>query len=243
MNRTIPLLLVCFMSACDSTTLVDATSADSALQSAQCTYQNLDTAAGACRTTFESCIAAEGADVDACREALRACLPPPPQQVAGQGVGCSGGGGHGGRGGPDGGMAPPPPPRDGDGGPDGGMGPRGGGEGHGGPGHGGGGHGGPPRGEPRPPPEEVAACRTALDACLAAEGADREACLQTERDCVHAAFAAIFEARCTEERAACAAGELDATVCARIEERCTQGLDAVPQNADGTSACTTPVTP
>jgi len=215
MKRTY-LPIVCLMSACHPETLTDAFSADTALQSAQCTFQSVDTAEAECAATFQTCAAAEGADLEACREALRACRPPPPPPVEGRGVGCHGGP----RGGPDGGFGPPPP--------------------IGGPGRPGG-HGGH-RGEPRPPPAELIACRDALDACLAAESADRDACLATGRACVRDAFAAIFAARCAEERAACAAGELDAELCARIETRCTQGIDAVPQNEDGTPACVEPVT-
>ncbi|MBL8954022.1 MAG: hypothetical protein JNK82_24810 [Myxococcaceae bacterium] len=218
MNPTPRMLFVClFAAACDATTLIDSLSADSALLGAQCTFQEVDTAQGECGASFQTCVAAEGADLAVCREMLQGCLPPPPRQLPGDGAGCTGG--HAGKG-------------HGKGKPDGGH-------GTGGPGR----HGGGQRGEPRPPPEEVTACRTALDACLAAEGADRGACLQTGRDCVRAAFQEIFAARCLEERTACDEGALEADVCARIEARCTQGIDVVPQNDDGSAACTEPSLP
>ena len=126
----------------------------------------------------------------------------------------------GGKGGPFG------PPRDLDGGfPEG--------RGHGGPGHGGpGGPGG------RPPPfavdsAAITACRDALTACTAVAGADEAACRDTEHSCVRDAFRAAFKAKCDEATAACTDPAANATACAAITERCTQGVDGIPPGADG----------
>ena len=118
MTRTGMLLGICtLVAACDgSNQLVDTATAASELQSTQCSFGG----ANACFDTFNSCIAAEGADVQACNDALHSCLPPPPARPdGGMAGGCPGmgggggprgpfGGGHGGPGRPGG--APPPIP-------------------------------------------------------------------------------------------------------------------------------------
>lgn len=218
------------------TTALTATTTDALLQTAQCSKEGFDAAAQACFDAFDTCKAAANADLEACRTTLHACLPPPPQRP--QGLPGEGGGGNcgpGGRGGHgDGGVG------DGDG------------DHHGGGDHGGrgpGGPGGPPPGGPdggvrpegggrgnRPLPEnaEVQACHDALATCLAATGADEAACRATEHDCVHAAFAAAFQAECDAAATTCASSS--SADCARVTARCAQGIDG-PRGADGGTAC------
>lgn len=185
LNRLV-MALTCtgFFAACgtDSATTVAETAA--ALESVQSDFCAFRAQADACRSTYDACIAVQGADPEACRTALHDCLPPPPPRPEGAGGGrCEGmGGGEG-----DGGVRPPPPfgapppPRDG------GEGPRGGGH-----------HGSGP-GAPivQPLPAAVQACRDALTACQAAAATD-VTCKDTERACVRDAFRAAFEAACAD---------------------------------------------
>lgn len=194
------------LSACGlSSTETVAQTAD-ALEAAQCDLGALETAAAACRATYDACIAADGADLAACRQALHDCLPPPPDRRP---RGEHGDGGDCQRG-EDGGQRPPPP-LDADGGRP---------EAHRG-------HGGPGRG-PHPEPAEVQACRDALDACLAADPADTT-CRETEHACVRAAFEAAFQAKCDEATVRCANDTSDA--CTRILARCAEGVSGGTCNA------------
>ncbi len=73
------------LSACAGNSSVTNTTA--ALTTAQCTYQANRATAEGCFATFQTCSSGEGADVAACRTALKACLPPPPAPM-GHGEGC-----------------------------------------------------------------------------------------------------------------------------------------------------------
>ena len=211
-----------FFAACgtDSLTTVEETAA--ALESVQSDFCAFRAQADACRSTYDACIAVEGADLEACRTALHDCLPPPPPRTEGAGGGrCEGMGGEG-----DGGMrppppfGPPPPPRDG------GEGPRG-------PGHHGGGHGAP---FVQPDPAAVQACRDALTACQAADATD-VTCRDTERACVRDAFRAAFEAACADTTQLCTT--LPADACTRLTQRCAEGVDGR-VDADGGACAAAP---
>lgn len=200
-----------------SATVAETTAA---LETAQCDLGAFEEAAAACRATYDACIAADGADLDACRSALHDCLPPPPDHR-----------GHG-PGDMDGGCSPPdeagglpPPPPDADGGlpPP----PR---DGHDGPPPGADG-GRPPRdGAPivQPDAAAVQACRDALDACLAADATD-VTCRQTEHACVRAAFDAAFQAACDTAEADCANDT--STECTQLLNVCAQGVGGGTCNA------------
>jgi hypothetical protein len=212
MRRT-PWLLITSLStfaACGlSRTETVAQTADS-LEAAQCDLGALEAAADACRTTYDTCRAVEGADVTACRQALHDCLPPPPERRQrgehGDGGECLRDGDEGHR---------PPPPHDADGGrPEGGgrPGPRGEGGGRG----------------PHPDPAAVQACRDALDACLTANSEDTT-CRETERACVRAAFDAAFQAACEDATVRCANDT--SAPCTRILARCAEGVGGGTCNA------------
>ncbi|MFO0601328.1 MAG: hypothetical protein U0228_38825 [Myxococcaceae bacterium] len=204
----------------DSTSV--ATTA-AALETAQCDLGNVSSRVTACTTDYSTCIAAEGADLAACRATLESCLAPPHRDNPGDGDGgmCGGRGpgGPGGPGGPppdlDGGL--PPPPHDGAGGPlgpppdlDGGRPPHGGRGGRG----------------PHPDRAALQACRDGLDACLTANPADLT-CIDTSRECVKAAFDAAFAAACADATTRCANDTSEP--CTRILARCADG-------ASGTNA-------
>ncbi|MFO0667321.1 MAG: hypothetical protein U0174_25445 [Polyangiaceae bacterium] len=226
------------VAACSSTSTDTATSAttsqSAALENTQCAQKTRGEDVAACRATYDSCRAADGADIQTCRDALLECLPKPGED---RGHGHGGPGGGGGRdcdGGP-----PPPPPGDagpppqgegpkGQGGPGGqgagvsGDGPQGGG----GPGGGGGGRGGPPRG-PRPDRAAMEACHTTFTSCINASE-DVTPCFDAERTCVKAAFDAAFQARCAEDKTKCDNGDIPAEECTKITTRCAQGSDPGP---------------
>ncbi|MBK7857120.1 MAG: hypothetical protein IPJ65_00595 [Archangiaceae bacterium] len=172
------LSLCTVLAACDgSSGLLDLTATtEAALTTAQCNYGD----ANGCFDTFNTCVAAEGADLAACNTALHACLPPPPSRGdGGMPGGCNGGGGrpgHGGPGGPGGHDGGPPGPHD----------------------H----HGGAPG--------LTRACHDALEACLAAAPADPRTCFDTEHQCVKDELAADFAARCDDALAECASVTSDA---------------------------------
>jgi hypothetical protein len=114
MNRKGILAVSLVVSCAGSTTLVDATT-ESALASAQCTFQGFNARLQSCLDAFNTCSAAEGADLAACQTVLKACLPPPPPRPQQMGADCAGGPrGAGPPGGPDGdrdgGQRPPRPP-------------------------------------------------------------------------------------------------------------------------------------
>jgi hypothetical protein len=211
LNRFTPQALLAaaaVLAGCNGTDTLVSSSTSAALTAAQCTYQTSNTEAQACFDTFEACKSAANADLAACQTALRSCLPLPPV------------GSHPGHGGAGDGNCP----NMGGGASDGGM-------GHGGPG-GHGGRGGRGRGSLAVDSAALQACHEALTACVAAGGTD---CYQTEHDCAHAVFAAAFQAECAAATAACAKAGADAAECARITERCTQGVDGIPPDADGGS--------
>lgn len=214
--------------ACGTSTDTVASQA-SALAGAQCAFHEFNAQADACFVTFQACRDVAGADLEACRAALKACLPAPPQGKGPGKGGCDadGGMGHGPLGeggphGPDGDHQGPPP--------DGGFGP-------GGPGghrpHGGGKGG--PGGAPRIQPDAAAltACHDALDACLAVTGADAKACFEAEHACNKAAFDAAFTAACASASAGCTGTQVPADACAKIAERCAQGIKGPGDLADG----------
>ena len=65
-------------------------------------------------------------------------------------------------------------------------------------------------------------------------GADAQACHVAAHDCVHAAFAAAFQAECDAAATTCAGSTTEE--CARITARCAQGI-AGPRGTDGGTAC------
>ena len=264
------------LSACGTDSLVAAQQEESLL-GAQCTFTDQRAQAEACFDTYDACVQAAGADVQACRNALHQCLPPPPPRPAGGPMGPGGDGSHDGPPPPppgcgDGTQRPPPPPPLPDGGlppptpecgdgtqppppppplPDGGLPspPPGCGDGTQPPppppplpdgglpppppggqcGPGGQGHRGPP--PPLPAPAVIQACRDALSACVQANPGGEATCVQTERQCERDAFAAAFQAACADAAIRCAQPDAPADICARITDRCAQGIDALPPGA------------
>ena len=206
-QRRMYLAAACVLvTACGVDTSTNVSSTAAALEVAQCDFGSFDAAAAACRTTFEACIAVDGADVAACRTALHECLPPPPDRAGhmdGDGGSCRG---HGDA---DGGMRGPPP----GGGMGGPRGPRPDGDG---------GVRGPHQGRgPHPDPAAIQACREALNACVAADATDTT-CETTESSCVRAAFDAAFQAACDEATVRCANDTSEP--CTRILARCAAGV-------------------
>ena len=67
-----------------------------------------------------------------------------------------------------------------------------------------------------------------------------ELCQTTEHDCIHAAFAAAFEAQCATATATC--GTTSSEDCTRIAERCSRGIDDPAPRPDGSAACATDTT-
>lgn len=203
---------VTWLAGCANDNTSSSTTSDSAaLTTAQCTFVGDDTAAQACFTAFDTCKTAEGANIDDCLATLKSCLPPPPQR---------GPGGHGG-------------PMDGGdcgGGGRGGPGPGGGRHGDG---DGGGDHG--QFGHPPPMPDSAAidACHTALDTCLRDVNQAAADCFTADRACDKAAFEAAFTQFCADAQTRCAQAGADATECARITERCAEGVSGPPGMADG----------
>jgi hypothetical protein len=204
----------------DKTISTTTTSDSTALTTAQCTYLGDDAAAQACFTAFDTCKVAANANIDDCLATLKSCLPAPPQRgpggggPMGDGGDCSGG--HmGGDHGPGGGGPPP-------GGGDGGV-PDGNGGGHGQFGH----------APPFPDSAAVEACHTALDTCLRDVSQTAASCFSTDRDCDKAAFQAAFTQFCTDAEARCAQSGSNADECARITQRCTEGVSGPPGMADG----------
>jgi len=249
LNRLVMAFSCTAFAACgvDLTTSVAETA--TALETAQTDFCAFRARADACRQDFEGCVAAAGADREACRATLHDCLPPPPPRPEGMGGHCEGM--------DDGGVRPPRPP----GGPGEPSGPGGpgepprppGGPGEpprppGGPGepHGPGGPGEPhgPGGpdEPRGPRPEFAViqhCRDVLTTCLAASPGDAT-CIEAERACERDAFRAAFEAVCTDAAARCAAEPNDE--CIRLTRRCAEGIDGR-VDADGRVCGGGPVAP
>lgn len=220
--KPVMLLMTCtgFVAACGTESLVDVANTTEALEAAQSDFCAFRAQADACRADFDACVLAAGADTEACRAGLHACLPPPPRPPR------EGGHCEGGDGGPrpprppppDGGVLPPPPPH------------------HGGPGR----PGRPgPRG-PRPEPAAIEACRTALAACLAATPGD-VTCLETERTCIRDAFRAAFDAACADAANGCVnlPADAPADACTRLQQRCAEGVDGR-RDLDG-GVCVAPV--
>jgi hypothetical protein len=187
-----------------------------------------------CFEAFETCVQAEGADEVSCRDALRACLPPPPTESApsedDQGrwtptadrardqaaeacletfttcLRAEGADQASCRQALYGCLPPPFPERGGDD------------DRHGG-------HGRP---AVRPDSAEVQGCRDALDACLAAAPGEAS-CFEAERACMHAAFDAAFQTLCATVTCD-AATDPD---CERLVQRCTEGVAGRPEAFDG----------
>jgi hypothetical protein len=181
----------------------------SALQAAQESYATFAQQAKACAQTLDTCLSAPGADAAACKAQFEQCLPddPPP------GSGC----GHWGDGG-----APNPLPEagafdhDDDGGPgdddDGGD-----HDGHHGHRH----HHGHCGHVPLPGGADLAACRTAFEACVQS-GTDHATCEAGELTCVQGAFQKAFQALCAQAQSACAASSN--AECGTIATLCAQGI-------------------
>jgi hypothetical protein len=218
--QPVVVLVVC-LAGCNGTSLTDSTTTSSSLTAAQCSFQDFNSAVGACFDQFKTCLASNEETPANCRTALQLCLPPPPQQPQ-PGEGVCGGDGQPGPGGPlpplpppplaDGGLPPPPPPGgpggDGRGGPppplpDGGLPPL-------------------PAPPPLPEPSAVQACHDALQACIAA-GTAQDTCFQQAHDCLRQAFQTAFQNAC------------DAS--SNAPEQCQQGIDGMPPLPDGGSPC------
>jgi len=228
-------LLAIFFAGCtssESTTATDTTAAaSSALQSAQCDFQSFKASVDACFAAFESCKsgADAGATVDeaACKATLESCLPPAPS-----------GKGHGGKKGPHdpndtddiGEDHAPPPPGDG------GLPPkRGDGDNDRG-GHPKGGSSGSKGDHPAPDAAAIQACHDTLSACLAADGADKNTCMDAEDKCVREAFRSPFKAKCDEATPACA-DDSTSEACSNVKRCCKDGVDGPPKNDDGGAQC------
>lgn len=190
------------LAACGTDSATSAAETAAALETAQTDYCTVQAAAEQCRADYDACVLAAGADTEACRQALRACLPMPPDRRGG------GDGGHCMHG--DGGARPPRPPPG-----DGGVPPEG---------HPGGRHGGGRM--PHPDPAALDACRTALADCLAASPGDAT-CLATEKTCIRDAFRAAFDAACADAAAGCTnlPANAPAEACTRLQQRCAEGVD------------------
>jgi hypothetical protein len=201
-----------------ATTSAPPTVAASALTSSQCSARSFDGAVSGCADAFASCAQAPGADVNACKTALEACLPQAPSSAFA----------HGGPGGNDGDAddgvdGGAPDPTHGDGGCD-----RGPGGGHGGHGdHGD--HGGH---RPAPDPAAIKACHDQLLTCVSAAGADVTACFDADHACTQAAFAAAFQAECANVATECAGVTSDR--CTQALARCAAGENGGP---DGGTIC------
>jgi hypothetical protein len=196
MKRAV-LVMACtaFTAACGVESLVDVETTADSLEVAQTDYCTIRAEADQCRADFDACVLAAGADTEACRTALHACLPRPPRREGGQ---CADGGA--GRPPPDG--ARPPL--------DGGRPPR----------H----HGGPRGPHPEPEAVDacrtaLADCLAATpgDAtCLETE----RTCI---RDAFRAAFDAACAdpaAGCVNLPA-----NAPADACTRLQQRCAEGVD------------------
>ncbi len=214
LNRLV-MALTCtgLFAACGTDSVTVDETAD-ALESVQGDFCAFRAQADACRVTFEACVAVEGADLEGCRTALHACLPPPPPRPE-RGGHCPGMGDGGGMREPPP-FGAPPPPR----------------------------HGGRPGGRHppivQPDPAAVQACRAALAACQAADAADLT-CRETERACVREAFRAAFEAACADATQLCTT--LPAEACTRLTQRCAEGVDGRLDAEGGVCAPPPPVVP
>ncbi|HET9956096.1 MAG TPA: hypothetical protein VFQ61_16430 [Polyangiaceae bacterium] len=181
-----------------SSTGADVASDEAALSAAQGSLASAKEQAKACFDTFRSCREASGANVQACRDALKACLPA---------------------------EAPKPPHC---GAPSGQRGDKSGGDdaaaGSSGDEHEGG-HG---RACDRPPVDggKVKACGaragTAVD-----QGTSVDSAKATHADCMNKAFGDVFKKICERASSACADSKAPADVCARITEECAS-LPATP---------------
>lgn len=92
---------------------------------------------------------------------------------------------------------------------------------------------------PHPTPDQsvVAACRTALDACLAAQKGDQTPCFVNHNKCVDEAFRAAFQAECDSSIARCADADDDEAIaaCDALKKRCAEGVGA--RFAKGATPC------
>jgi hypothetical protein len=226
-------LVLAACSGSSGTTTPTSTSTDSLVSNQVALSQSTHTTTVDCFSTFQSCInnATTAAEVSDCQEALKSCLPAPPDGAGGVPDLCNppagGPGGDGHACGGDGGMMPPPPPGNVDGGLPPPPPPGGGGPGGDGPGMGGG---------PRPPiplgPDghiALATCHAELDKCLAA-GTDAKTCTDTAHTCVHDALVAAFKQLCDAVATQCSACP-DSKPCVDLTAKCAAGLPLPEPNA------------
>ncbi len=233
--KVLPLLfgaiVGCNAAASDTTSTQAA-----ALQAAQCSVQSFGGVMDQCLSTYDSCAAVQGSDIQLCRQAIAQCAPADPDAIDARMASLEARRPDA-RGGPrgdedphmhgpgpmcDGGPPPPPPPPmgDRDGGPPPPPPPMGDG------GHHRGRHEGA-RGDcavPHPDREAMQQCRQTLVACLAGDTAVR-GCLTAGHECVRTAFQQAFQDACTEATAACSAAS--GVECPQIAERCAQGVAPV----------------
>jgi hypothetical protein len=201
----------CSTASEETDTVVSALSeAESDLTGTEDSLDNSRAQAKVCFDAFRSCLAAEGADRDACRSQLKSCLPddvPMPRRC----------GPHPGRPPKDGdGGLPPPPPREGEGAgaevaPQhlGGGGREGAGKGR-----------GDKCGKPPVPRERIERCKA--EASNAGETANADAPESAHKACVGRAYGEELDRLCARAGALCA-NAIDAdvqAVCARVQAAC-----------------------
>jgi hypothetical protein len=185
---------VASISGCSSTgtsNSVDVASEEAALSAAQDSLATAKEQAKACFDTFRSCKEVTGADVQACRDALKACLPaeaPEPPRCA------TANGQH----------------TDKPAGDDAAAGALG--DDH---------DGGHDYGCDRPPVDrgKVKTCGASAGTSLA-QGASVDTAKATHADCMGKAFGDLFAKICDRASSECADPKAPADVCARISEKC-----------------------
>ena len=169
----------------------DVASEEAALSAAQDSLATAKEQAKACFETFRSCKEASGADAQACRDALKACLPaeaPEPPHCGGvRGQRAD--------------HAPGDDAAAGAGGEDGG-----------------GAHG---RRCDKPPVDggKVKSCGTSAGAAVA-QGTSVDAAMTTHADCMGRAFGDVIKQICDRASSECTDSKAPANVCARISEKC-----------------------
>lgn len=182
---------ICGCSSDGTSSSVDVASEEAALNATQDSLATAKEQANACFDTFRSCKEVTGADVQACRDALKACLPaeaPEPTQCA------PANGQHTDKPAGDDAAAGAP------------------GDDHDG------GHG---HGCERPPVDggKVKTCGASAGASLA-QGTSVDTAKATHADCMGKAFGDLLTKICDRASSECADSKAPADMCARISEKC-----------------------
>ncbi|MBP9112178.1 MAG: hypothetical protein KBF88_05180 [Polyangiaceae bacterium] len=219
------LSMACSATDTTSTTADALTAVESDLDSADESEATAGATASACLDTFKTCNDAEGADKEACKTSLDACLPddaPPPKNCGGGGGGGKHGHGKGGKHGPppdgaDGGARPPKGEHvEGDGGK------RGGGD--------------CDKEKPaceKPPvsQEAIRACKDQAAAQAASSTDSVDACKKSHHSCVGNEFKKAKKDLCNEGTTLCGAADAPADQCARVKTRCEPIVAETPAEA------------